>query len=130
MNLLLHSLIYRKFVTNYLSIADGDFDPEGNSSDDEETIAKAEADISADATANELAELERESELPIEELLRSLPPEVSTRSLRPNYKGLIRKSLQTYIKFSAIALPRVEIESVMMLIFFVNLLDEENNFLN
>ena len=58
-------------------LPDGDFEPERESdSDDEETIAHAEADATAEHTEQELEELQRESEMPIEELLKTLPPEV------------------------------------------------------
>ena len=52
--------------------------PSGDGSDDEETIAVEEAEVEVDdaSTQQELEALQRDMELPIDELLRSLPPEV------------------------------------------------------
>ena len=65
---------------------DNDFLPSGDGSDDEETIAVEEAQHEAGgthdndvSTQQEVEALRREMELPIEELLRSLPPEVLER---------------------------------------------------
>lgn len=58
--------------------SDGDFEPERDESggeDDEETIAKEEAEQGI-GSRNEINMLKKESEMPIEELLNSLPPEV------------------------------------------------------
>ena len=55
---------------------DVDFQPVGDDSDDEETIdveEKADED-DADARAKEIELLQKESELPLEDLLSSLPP--------------------------------------------------------
>ncbi|KAH9503913.1 hypothetical protein Btru_064133 [Bulinus truncatus] len=61
------------------SLDSGDeFHPVGTASDDEETIEKEEIEsgIDEDATKKEVEELQKESELPLEELLKTLPKEM------------------------------------------------------
>ena len=58
-------------------ILDGDFEPAvSDLSDDEETIAREEQDMDEDSTMREIEALQKESELPIEELLGTLPSEI------------------------------------------------------
>nr|CAD7201269.1 unnamed protein product [Timema douglasi] len=54
-------------------ISDDDFQPNVSSTDDEETIAKAEEDMASHNHMEEIELLKRESELPIEELIKKLP---------------------------------------------------------
>ncbi|XP_020707838.2 helicase domino isoform X1 [Athalia rosae] len=67
--------------------SDDEFEPNQSSDDDEETIAKAEEEMRS--TTNHVEEVEllkRESELPLEDLLKELPPnylEERDRSLSP-----------------------------------------------
>ncbi|XP_075220289.1 domino helicase isoform X2 [Lycorma delicatula] len=63
--------------TRHLNTSDVEFEPEGSSSDDEETIEKAEAEEMAEANgekevdhSEEVKMLEQESQLPLEELLK------------------------------------------------------------
>ena len=56
------------------TLSDGDFEP-NSETDDEETIEKEEEMDTTDH-ATEIEELEKEGEIPIEELLKSLPKEV------------------------------------------------------
>uniref|UniRef100_A0A2C9JZS6 Helicase domino n=1 Tax=Biomphalaria glabrata TaxID=6526 RepID=A0A2C9JZS6_BIOGL len=61
------------------SLDSGDeFHPIGTASDDEETIEREENEsgIDEDATKKEVEELQKESELPLEELLKTLPKEM------------------------------------------------------
>ncbi|XP_059176200.1 helicase domino-like isoform X2 [Physella acuta] len=61
------------------SIDSGDeFQPVGTASDDEETIEREEIESGLDenATKREVEELQKESELPLEELLKTLPKEM------------------------------------------------------
>ena len=55
-----------------------DFQPEGDESDDEETIdvEEREAEDDQDAHKKELELLQKESEVPLEDLIGSLPPEI------------------------------------------------------
>ncbi|XP_060081235.1 helicase domino-like isoform X1 [Ylistrum balloti] len=55
---------------------DHEFEPEADESDDEETIEKAEADMDETSTQAELDALQKEGEVPLEELLKTLPQEV------------------------------------------------------
>ncbi|XP_074640439.1 helicase domino-like isoform X2 [Tubulanus polymorphus] len=57
---------------------DDEFDPEGNDEDDEETIALEESEVAlnADEQQRELDALQKDSEMPIEDLLNSLPQEI------------------------------------------------------
>ncbi|XP_071789876.1 E1A-binding protein p400-like isoform X9 [Asterias amurensis] len=57
---------------------DVDFQPEGDESDDEETIdvEEREAEDDQDAHKKELELLQKESEVPLEDLIGSLPPEI------------------------------------------------------
>lgn len=50
-----------------------EFQPNQSSTDDEETIAKAEEDMDVLGHIEEVEMLKRESELPLEELLKELP---------------------------------------------------------
>lgn len=50
-----------------------EFQPNQSSTDDEETIAKAEEDMGVLGHIEEVEMLKRESELPLEELLKELP---------------------------------------------------------
>ncbi|KAL3857410.1 hypothetical protein ACJMK2_012085, partial [Sinanodonta woodiana] len=61
-----------------LTEGDVEFKPEVEDSDDEETIDKEEAEAGNDdvATKEELEALQKESEIPIEDLLESLPQEI------------------------------------------------------
>nr|CAD7588966.1 unnamed protein product [Timema genevievae] len=54
-------------------ISDDDFQPNVSSTDDEETIAKAEEDMASHNHMEEIELLKKESELPIEELIKKLP---------------------------------------------------------
>ncbi|XP_069134718.1 helicase domino-like isoform X2 [Argopecten irradians] len=67
---------------------DREFEPEADESDDEETIEKAEADMDETSTKAELDALQKEGEVPLEELLKSLPQEVlsGTASLTEEVK--------------------------------------------
>ncbi|ESO91647.1 hypothetical protein LOTGIDRAFT_122039, partial [Lottia gigantea] len=60
------------------SEGDMEFEPTGSLTDDEETIEKEENESGLDdeSTQKELEELQKESELPIEDLLKTLPSEV------------------------------------------------------
>lgn len=55
-----------------------DFKPEGEETDDEETIEKEEAEAGIDdkAQQEEIEALKLESEMPIEEILKNLPKEI------------------------------------------------------
>ncbi|XP_033101073.1 helicase domino-like [Anneissia japonica] len=57
---------------------DGEFQPDADESDDETTIRveEEEAGANLESEENELVLLEKESQLPIQELLDSLPPEI------------------------------------------------------
>ena len=68
-------------ATDVAEHTDGEFEPgkDADESDDEETIAKEEADADEDDHSNEIDDLKRESEMPIEELVNSLPSEVLSR---------------------------------------------------
>ena len=55
---------------------DCDFEPEIGESDDEETIAKEEEEFGIEGDTNELDLLQKESEIPLEELISSLPKEI------------------------------------------------------
>lgn len=52
---------------------DDEFRPDENSSDDEETIAQAEATDAKEEQSAEVAALQRESEMNLEEFLSELP---------------------------------------------------------
>ena len=77
-----HVIINRHFY-----FSDGDFEPNRSESDDEETIAKEEQECALDESEQqeELTELERESTMPLDELLNSLPKEILEKpaSLEP-----------------------------------------------
>ncbi|XP_052801568.1 helicase SRCAP-like isoform X2 [Mya arenaria] len=55
---------------------DDEFRPDDSESDDEETIEKDEQGINEEDTMDEVAALQKESELPIESLIESLPKEI------------------------------------------------------
>ncbi|XP_067010530.2 helicase domino [Anabrus simplex] len=55
------------------TVSDDDFKPGQSSSDDEETIAKAEEDMGTMGTSEEVEMLKRESELPLDDFLKELP---------------------------------------------------------
>jgi len=59
-------------------VGDAEFQPTGTASDDEETIAREEIEsgIDENATKDEIEALKMESELPLEELLKTLPKEM------------------------------------------------------
>merc|ERR1711874_167489 len=63
---------------NSVDTGDVEFHPVGTASDDEETIEREEIEsgIDEDATKKEVEELQKESELPLEELLKTLPKEM------------------------------------------------------
>ncbi|XP_012528470.1 helicase domino isoform X8 [Monomorium pharaonis] len=66
--------------------SDEEFQPNQSSDDDEETIAKAEEEMKATNHKEEVELLKRESEIPLEDLLKDLPPdylENRNRSLSP-----------------------------------------------
>ncbi|KAK2710651.1 hypothetical protein QYM36_011990 [Artemia franciscana] len=54
--------------------SDIEFEPEDGSTDDEETIDKEEKDMNISSVAEEIDYLKKESEIPLEDLLDSLPP--------------------------------------------------------
>ncbi|GLH07367.1 Uncharacterized protein GBIM_12836 [Gryllus bimaculatus] len=54
-------------------VTDDEFQPNQSSTDDEETIAKAEEDMGSQGNSDEIEMLKRESELPLEDLLKELP---------------------------------------------------------
>jgi hypothetical protein len=56
-----------------------EFQPNQSSTDDEETIAKAEEDMDVLGHIEEVEMLKRESELPLEELLKELPDYLENR---------------------------------------------------
>ncbi|KAK7474437.1 hypothetical protein BaRGS_00034320 [Batillaria attramentaria] len=58
----------------------GEFEPSDNTTDDEETIEKEEKEAAVDEgeTKQELEDLQKDGELPLEELLKMLPEEVLT----------------------------------------------------
>ncbi|XP_064649340.1 helicase domino-like isoform X3 [Lineus longissimus] len=58
---------------------DDEFEPEHSESDDEETIEKEEKEMSEADTRTELEELQQDMNVPIEDLLKSLPAEVLKR---------------------------------------------------
>jgi E1A-binding protein p400 len=68
-----------KFKYTLVNISQGsskfadEFQPNQSSTDDEETIAKAEEDMGVLGHIEEVEMLKRESELPLEELLKELP---------------------------------------------------------
>ncbi|XP_054919967.1 helicase domino isoform X3 [Dermacentor andersoni] len=64
---------------------DEDFQPDASDSDDEETIDREETTAPTDQEeqSRELELLQKESELPIEQLLDSLPPEILERPASP-----------------------------------------------
>jgi E1A-binding protein p400 len=55
---------------------DSDFEPENNESDDEETIAKEEEEVGVGDGKQEIELLQKESEIPLEDLKASLPKEI------------------------------------------------------
>lgn len=55
---------------------DEEFRPEESESDDEETIDKDEAGIDEEETKDEVEALQKESELPLDQLIESLPKEI------------------------------------------------------
>ena len=59
-------------VNFYISLLD-EFQPNQSSTDDEETIAKAEEDMGTLGHIEEVEMLKRESELPLEDILKELP---------------------------------------------------------
>lgn len=67
-----------------------DFQPNQSSDDDEETIAKAEEELKSVTNHKEEVELlKKESEIPLEDLLKDLPPnylEDRSKSLSPTSK--------------------------------------------
>lgn len=73
-----------------------EFEPNQSSDDDEETIAKAEEEMKS--TTNHMEEVEmlkRESELPLEDLLKELPPnylEERDKSLSPSPEEAVTDS--------------------------------------
>ncbi|XP_076232641.1 domino helicase isoform X2 [Calliopsis andreniformis] len=72
------------------SHSDEDFQPNQSSDDDEETIAKAEEELKSVTNHKEEVELlKKESEIPLEDLLKDLPPnylEDRSKSLSPRSK--------------------------------------------
>ncbi|XP_076755404.1 domino helicase isoform X7 [Xylocopa sonorina] len=72
------------------SHSDEDFQPNQSSDDDEETIAKAEEELKSVTNHKEEVELlKKESEIPLEDLLKELPPdylENRSKSLSPTAK--------------------------------------------
>ncbi|XP_012056124.1 PREDICTED: helicase domino [Atta cephalotes] len=67
--------------------SDEEFQPNQSSDDDEETIAKAEEEMKTTNHKEEVELLKKESEIPLEDLLKDLPPdylEHRNRSLSPN----------------------------------------------
>ncbi|XP_035738518.1 helicase domino-like isoform X2 [Vespa mandarinia] len=72
------------------SHSDEDFQPNQSSDDDEETIAKAEEEMKSTVDQKEEVELlKKESEMPLEDLLKDLPPnylEERNKSLSPSEK--------------------------------------------
>lgn len=70
-----------------------DFQPNQSSDDDEETIAKAEEELKSVTNHKEEVELlKKESEIPLEDLLKDLPPdylEDRSKSLSPPVKETI-----------------------------------------
>lgn len=63
-----------------------EFQPNQSSDDDEETIAKAEEEMKTTNHREEVELLKRESEIPLEDLLKDLPPnylEDRNKSLSP-----------------------------------------------
>ncbi|XP_050472757.1 helicase domino isoform X2 [Bombus huntii] len=81
------------------SHSDEDFQPNQSSDDDEETIAKAEEELKSVTNHKEEVELlKKESELPLEDLLKELPPdylENRNKSLSPASKGVEEESEKT-----------------------------------
>lgn len=59
-----------------ISYFPGEFEPNQSSSDDEETIARAEAEDVVEEQNEEVKLLALESTLPLDDVIKSLPPEV------------------------------------------------------
>ncbi|XP_061928552.1 helicase domino isoform X4 [Apis cerana] len=81
------------------SHSDEDFQPNQSSDDDEETIAKAEEELKSVTNHKEEVELlKKESELPLEDLLKELPPdylENRSKSLSPASKEVEEENEKT-----------------------------------
>ncbi|CAK9821897.1 Helicase ssl-1 [Anthophora retusa] len=77
------------------SHSDEDFQPNQSSDDDEETIAKAEEELKSVTNHKEEVELlKKESEIPLEDLLKELPPdylEDRSKSLSPTSKDIVEE---------------------------------------
>ena len=63
---------------------DSEFEPDNSESDDEETIAKEEEEVGVGDGVSEVELLQRESEIPIEDLKASLPKEMIDGSVDGN----------------------------------------------
>nr|XP_012145615.1 PREDICTED: helicase domino isoform X2 [Megachile rotundata] len=81
------------------SHSDEDFQPNQSSDDDEETIAKAEEELKSVTNHKEEVELlKKESEIPLEDLLKDLPPdylEDRSKSLSPTSKEVTEENEKT-----------------------------------
>lgn len=84
--------MYFSYVNSFNLLNIEDFQPNQSSDDDEETIAKAEEELKSVTNHKEEVELlKKESELPLEDLLKELPPdylENRNKSLSPASKGV------------------------------------------
>ncbi|XP_017885705.1 helicase domino isoform X2 [Ceratina calcarata] len=80
------------------SHSDEDFQPNQSSDDDEETIAKAEEELKSVTNHKEEVELlKKESEIPLEDLLKELPPdylENRSKSLSPMSKEIKEEEIE------------------------------------
>ncbi|KAF4529302.1 hypothetical protein B566_EDAN011396, partial [Ephemera danica] len=65
-------------------LSDGEFEPNQSSSDDEETIARAEAEDAGEEQSEELKLLELESTLPLDDVIKSLPAEIREADQKPD----------------------------------------------
>ncbi|XP_066594642.1 helicase domino isoform X2 [Prorops nasuta] len=81
------------------SHSDEEFEPNQSSDDDEETIAKAEEEMKSTTNHKEEVELlKKESEIPLEDLLKDLPAdylEDRNRSLSPDTKEVVEEEKTT-----------------------------------
>lgn len=68
--------VHSTAANSVASDVDDDFNPNQDSSDDEETIEKEEEDLDKDKTAEEVAALKKEGEMSFEDFLKTLPEEV------------------------------------------------------
>lgn len=66
-------MIRKKLKFAFVFLLLDDFEPNSNSEDDEETIAKEEGDADQTNNSDEIERLRQESLLPLDDLLKDLP---------------------------------------------------------